>query len=260
MASVSLIIPCHDHAGTLARAVASGLAQSALEEIVIVDDCSTDDSLATARQLAKENARIRVVQTPTNMGPGGARNAGVRAASGDYVSFLDADDELIGDLFGEALTMLAGRPEMRAVKGEMEFFDPVKGYILPEFDPRHKAAVLSSSCGMVVERELFLRIGGFPEDPAFRGPLGGEDVAFMEAVVRHFQPIGRIDRPCYRVWSHPGSHVDRFLAHTRLKDSGFEFVSVHPDQETDGLLARAVTNYLAQAADRIGQAAKPANS
>jgi glycosyltransferase involved in cell wall biosynthesis len=244
MASVSLIIPCFNHAGNLARAIASGLAQSALHEIIVVDDHSTDASSDLARELAAGDTRIRLMQTERNIGAGGARNAGVRAACGSHVSFLDADDELLGDFFQEALDLMAAQPEMLVVKPEEEFFDPVKGYILPSFDPRHQAAVLSSVHGLVMDRASFERMGGFPEAPVFRGPFAGEDVALMAAVIKYLQPIGRIDRPCYRVWSQAGSHVDKFLANTRLTEGGFEFVSLHADQQPGGALESAVEAYL----------------
>lgn len=251
MASVSLIIPCHNHSATLARAVGSALAQSFLHEICIVDDCSSDDSLNVAKQLAASDSRIKVLQTERNLGPGGARNAGVQVSVGDCVSFLDADDELVGDFIGEALSLLQAEPTMRVVKSEMEFFDPVKGYILPALDPRHSSAILSSSCGMLMRRQSFLRMGGFPEDQAFRGPMGGEDVAFMQAVIKHFQPIGRLERPGYRVWSFAGSHLDKFLSTTRLKGDSFEFVNLHPDQALDGPIARAMDGYLSAVALRV---------
>jgi glycosyltransferase involved in cell wall biosynthesis len=240
----SIVIPCFNYAGTLVRAVRSAQQQSHLAEIIIVDDHSTDASFDIARQLVTADSRIKAVQTTSNMGPGGARNTGVRCASGSHVCFLDADDELLGDFLQDAFDLIASQSEMHIVKGEMEFFDPIKGYILPPFDPRHPSVVLSSSCGMVIPRTIFLRIGGFPENPIFRGPFGGEDVAFMQAVMAHFQPIGRIDRPCYRVWSEAGSHLDKFLANTRLKGESFEFVRRHPDQEPDGPLKHAVQSYL----------------
>lgn len=250
--SVSLVIPCFNHAPTLARAVQSGLAQSDLHEIIVVDDGSVDNSLEVARALERADVRIRVLQTEHNGGPGSARNAGARAARASHIAFLDADDELLAGFFREAIALMVLKPELSVVKGEMEFFDPIKGYILPPFDPRHSSAVLSSSCGMVMARSIFERIGGFPEDEAFRGPSGGEDVAFMQALMTHFQPIGRIEQPSYRVWSQAESHVDRFLSSTRLTAECFEFIRLHQDQEPDGLLARSIGNYLASVETTIG--------
>jgi glycosyltransferase involved in cell wall biosynthesis len=193
--------------------------------VVVVDDASTDHSLAVANNLAVADSRIKVVALPTNQGPGYARNRGVEAAQARYVVFLDADDELKGDFLGAALHLLAEHPQYRAVKCEMEFFDPVKGYILPQFDPRYPAVVLSSACALLVARQDVLDLGGFPEEARYRGEFGGEDVAFMDKVKEHLQPIARLETFYYRVWSQRGSHVDKFLANTRLtSDGSFEFV------------------------------------
>lgn len=253
MPDVSLIIPCFNHAGSLHRAAASGLAQGRLREIIIVDDCSTDESFALATALASTDPRIRAIRVDYNMGPGAARNAGARIAEGSHLCFLDADDELLEDFFIDAFNLMAGQLEMRSVKGEMEFFDPIKGYILPNYDARYAAAVLSSSCGLVLERDAFSRLGGFPEDSVFRGPFGGEDVAFMQAVIEHFQPIGRIGRPCYRVWSQSGSHVDKFLANTRITETGFEYVRLHSDQEPGGPLSKGLANHLTKVAAMLAE-------
>lgn len=243
--SVSVIIPCFNHAHTLERAVVSALGQSGVSEVIVVDDASSDHSLDRAHGLAASDARVRVVSQPENQGPGAGRNRGVREACSTYVCFLDADDELMGDFIGTGLRLLQEKPELVVAKCEMEYFDPVKGYILPELDPRHPSATLSSSCGMLIRREQFLRLGGFSEAPAFRGPSGGEDVAFMRAVMAHFQPIARVAQPGYRVWSQAGSHVDRFLAHTRLTAAGgFEFVGERNSSVQADTLEKAIAYYL----------------
>jgi glycosyltransferase involved in cell wall biosynthesis len=250
--SISVVVPCFNHGATLQRTIDSVLAQREVHEILIVDDRSTDDSFAQAKRLAQRDERIRVLQMPANGGPGAARNLGAAQACGEFLSFVDADDEVLGDFFAEALALFAREPALQAVKCDVEFFDPVKGYILPDYDPRYAAAVLSSSCGMVLRRACFAAIGGFPEEAVFRGPAGGEDVAFMEALKTHFQPIGRIPARGYRVWSRAGAHTDRFLATTRLKDKSLEFVALHPDQVPGGPLAQALDNYLAVVARRLG--------
>lgn len=247
MSGVALIIPCFNHGATLARAVRSVLGRPGWQELIIVDDDSTDEeSWSIANALAKEDARIRVLRPPRNSGPAAARNAGVRLSKSPYLSFLDADDELIDDFFVEAVAILDAHPHMSAVKTDELFFDPIKGYVLPPKDARYQAVVLSSVHGLVIRRAVFEQLGGFPEDSRFRGPHGGEDVALMQALIRYFQPIGRIPRPCYKVWSCAGSHLDRFLQNTRQFDdgSGFEFVYTTAEQAEDGPLAQAMQHYL----------------
>ena len=231
MSSVSLIIPCYNSAATLERAVDSGLTQNELLEIIIVDDCSTDNTLEIARKKQLHDDRIQIIQTERNAGPGAARNQGIEKAKGKYVCFLDHDDELLGDdFFPSALNMMAENPGMRAVKCEAEFFDPVKGYILPSYDPRYQSIMISVPWGMVIARDIVHKIS-FPESEVFRGPFAGEDVAFIRAVMAHFQPIGRLQRICYRQWSQAGSHLDRFLTNTRISDTGFEFINASQDQQ-----------------------------
>ena len=261
MSDVSLIIPCYNHATALERAVVSGLAQDGLCEIVVVDDCSTDNSLCVAKQLAERDPRIHVVRMDRNSGPGAARNLGVRCAHGSYVSFLDADDELIEpDFFMAALNAMATQPGMVVIKSDMEFFDPVKGYLLPAFDPRYQSAVLSSSCAMLIARDAFFLVGGFPELDVFRGSLGGEDVAFMQAVMEHLQPLGRLPSVCYRVWSQSGSHIDKFLASTRLTATGFEFVDQSPERVAMASEAeKAVSRYVDGVRQRVRQETEVSN-
>jgi glycosyltransferase involved in cell wall biosynthesis len=90
---VSVITPVFNASATLAETVASVRAQSREDwEMILIDDGSTDASLALARDLAAGDARIQVLAMGENQGPAGARNAGIRAARGRYITFLDADD------------------------------------------------------------------------------------------------------------------------------------------------------------------------
>ena len=86
---VSVIVPAYNCAAYVAEAVESALAQDhAAKEVVVVNDGSKDDTLAV---LGRFGDRIRVIDQ-NNAGPPAARNAGLAAARGDYVAFLDADD------------------------------------------------------------------------------------------------------------------------------------------------------------------------
>jgi glycosyltransferase involved in cell wall biosynthesis len=95
MIPVSVVIPCFRCAGVVGRALDSVLAQTARPlEIIVVDDGSGDGSADALRALQRAAGadRVRVLTLEVNRGPAAARNAGWRAASGEYVAFLDADD------------------------------------------------------------------------------------------------------------------------------------------------------------------------
>ena len=62
-------------------------------EVIIIDDCSTDGSLAEAKSVVGEDARFCFLQTKRNSGPGVTRNIGMDAARGEYITFIDSDDQ-----------------------------------------------------------------------------------------------------------------------------------------------------------------------
>ncbi len=104
-ALVSILIPCHNAAPWLAETLESALAQAWPEkEIILVDDGSTDDSLAIARRC--EARGIRVL-TQANAGASAARNRALRESRGQFLQFLDADDLLSPDKISRQVALLA---------------------------------------------------------------------------------------------------------------------------------------------------------
>lgn len=101
--TVSVIIPTHNRAHTLPRAINSVLLQSCKDtEIIVVDDRSTDNT----RQMLSAYEGVLYVHNGHCRGPAGARNQGIEAASGEYVAFLDSDDEWSLGHLEESLTYL----------------------------------------------------------------------------------------------------------------------------------------------------------
>jgi glycosyltransferase involved in cell wall biosynthesis len=112
MPRVSVVIPLYDKASTVGAAATSVLRQSFTDlELIVVDDGSTDDSLSVVRAIT--DPRLRILAQP-NAGPGAARNRGLAEAAGEYVAFLDADDEWQPELLQLAVTALDAHPECGA--------------------------------------------------------------------------------------------------------------------------------------------------
>ena len=101
---VTVVIPVHNSAPYLDACVGSVLAQTLADwELIAVDDASTDDSLAILRRHEQEDPRVRVVAAPSHIGVSAARNAGLDAARGEFVYFLDSDDWIDPDYLEEML-------------------------------------------------------------------------------------------------------------------------------------------------------------
>ncbi|WP_320783704.1 glycosyltransferase [Streptomyces sp. CRN 30] len=93
---ITVVVPAYNAAGTVGRALDSLAVQTFRDlEVVVVDDASQDATRAVAERYAERLPGLRVISRDTNSGGVGApRNDGIRAARGEYVMFLDADDEL----------------------------------------------------------------------------------------------------------------------------------------------------------------------
>ena len=90
---VSVIMPVFNAERTMRRSIESVLQQSEMRlELVLIDDASTDRSAFLISEYAYKDSRVKTLQQPANAGVAEARNAGIRAASGRYIAFLDSDD------------------------------------------------------------------------------------------------------------------------------------------------------------------------
>lgn len=108
--SLSVIIPMFRSATQVERAIASVLrdAKGLQVEIICVDDGSPDDSAEVVERLQRSHPNIFLFRHEVNQGQGVARNTGVDHARGDYIVFLDADDELVGGALPALTSQLQG--------------------------------------------------------------------------------------------------------------------------------------------------------
>jgi glycosyltransferase involved in cell wall biosynthesis len=95
-AVLSVVVPCYNEAGTLRTCLERVMAVQTdwlRLEVIVVDDCSTDESLAIAEAFAGDHPGVKVVRHPKNQGKGAALRTGFRHATGDVVAIQDADLE-----------------------------------------------------------------------------------------------------------------------------------------------------------------------
>lgn len=206
-AAVSVVIPARNAAATIGRAVASACAQTVPPcEIIVVDDASSDATIEAAR--AAGGAAVRTIALPARQGAAGARNAGIAAARGEFIAFLDADDCWDADKTTRQMAVLAAHPAMtfcacraRHVGEDGRAIGPIHGGVPVATGAEAWRALLAENfvatpC-VIARRDALLAAGGF--DPALpvaedqdlwiRLALAGE-VGFVEAVLVTVQ-----DRP-----------------------------------------------------------------
>lgn len=207
---VSVVIPVYNKADVVARALRSVCAQTFADlEILVVDDGSTDASLAAIAAIS--DPRIRVLTQP-NRGESAARNRGIQSARGRFVAFLDADDEWLPLHLRESLRVLQSHPQLhwcccayerRSVAGK-RLPSPALASTLPDgdfFDDYLLAgasAGLFCTNGMVVRRDVFDRVGlfdpslrcGADQDMWFRIGLNFPRIGFSRAVTSIYRLHG----------------------------------------------------------------------
>ena len=92
MVTASVVIPTYNHGDTVERAIDSALAQTLRDiEVIVVDDASTDDTQTVLDRIG--DPRVTCLRHDSNRGGSAARNTGIDHATGEYIAFLDADDE-----------------------------------------------------------------------------------------------------------------------------------------------------------------------
>ena len=107
MPAISIIIPVYNVAPYIERCLDSIANQTLSDlEVILVDDYGQDDSITIARDYIQTHhlSNWQIVETPTNSGPGIARNIGIESATGEYVAFCDADDWVGNTMFEQLYT------------------------------------------------------------------------------------------------------------------------------------------------------------
>jgi glycosyltransferase involved in cell wall biosynthesis len=215
-ATVSVIIPAYNQANYLAEALRSVLAQTRSDwEAIIVDDGSTDHTAVIAAGF--NDARVRYIYQ-ANQGLSGARNTGVQIAGGEYLAFLDSDDELEPEFLQVCVEALETDRTLAAVHTLTRFIDQA-GKLLPDIGSRAlvgeafrqqlRRGGFFPPVSVVVRKEAVLEAGLF--DTRLTS-VEDWDV-WLKISQRH--PMRGLARPLVRYRVYPGSmstNAPRMLA------------------------------------------------
>jgi GT2 family glycosyltransferase len=184
---LSVIVPVHNGAATLARCLeAIGSAHDANHECIVVDDSSTDDSAMVAKSFP-----VRLLELSGGpLGPAYARNRGAEIGCGDILFFVDADVLILPDTLTKVADSFLVDQGRDAVFGSYDDMPEARDFLSQFKNLSHhfvhqnaneKAVTFWSGCG-AIKRDLFLSVGGFDEARYPRPSI--EDIELGSRLIR----------------------------------------------------------------------------
>jgi len=183
---VSVIVPLYNLANYVGETLQSVLDQTMQDfEVIVVDDCSTDNSLQVAQEWRARDSRIKIIQHLQNQGLPAARNTAIAAADGEFILPLDADDKIDPTYLEKTLLLMT--EGVGVVSTWMEIFGarpertghPSSCY--PIFAPSRSQILNGNTMPVcsLIRKQTLLDVGGYPEEMK----EGSEDWALWVKIV-----------------------------------------------------------------------------
>lgn len=169
----AVIIPTKNRGALLTRAIESALAQThPVDEVIVVDDGSTDDTRVLVNDLAKADRRVRLIPLARSGGAAAARNIGVADTTADWICFLDSDDTWDPKKHLAQTKALAANPAAVASFTGLRYAFAERSVDAPA--PREVTNlalrggnIVGSTSSAMIRRSAFNAVGGFdPELPS----------------------------------------------------------------------------------------------
>ncbi len=200
---VSVIIPTYNSEKYIEKTVSSALSQTYVNlEIIIVDDCSRDNTREVIKSISNVDSRVRYVFQDTNQGAAVARNVGIRNARGRFIAFLDSDDIWLPDKVEKQ--MLALRNGHPFVFCAYDFVDGEGNHIGNKSKIKSKVSYKDELTKTYISTPTVIYDREFFEDPDMPLRRTGQDYAFWLVLLSKTDAYG-IDEALVHVTRREGS-------------------------------------------------------
>lgn len=200
MSTVSVIIPVYNTEEYLEQSIGSVINQSYKNlEIIIVDDCSDDDSVKIIKKFAKEDERIKLIELEERKGVGAARNIGLKKATGEYIYFFDSDDYIPQDTIQYLVEHIDDhvmiRGKIKSTELSSGFCIIYKGQFVPKIFTENKYNLIknNSVCNFLIRRDYIQekRLSFSEENKIF------SDLYFMIPALKHTHTVPYLNEAVY---------------------------------------------------------------
>jgi glycosyltransferase involved in cell wall biosynthesis len=215
---VSVVIPTFNRAHTLTRAIESVLKQTFKNfDLWIVDDCSTDDTFEIVSRYTKENSNIHYRRLKMNKGVSHARNIGSFESEGEWLGFLDSDDEWFPDKLQKQVDFMEGNKSISLIHGE-EIWIRNGRRVNPKIKYKKFGGNIFENClalcligpsTTLIKRELYQEMEGFNED----FPVCEDYDLWLR--ITSLYPVGFIEAPLINKY---GGHEDQLSLKFKAMD------------------------------------------
>jgi len=209
MPKVSIIIPTYNRAYLLPRTIKSVLNQTFKDfELIIVDDGSLDNTREVVEEFQKKDQRVKYIWQENSGRPARPKNVGIKNAKGEYIAFLDSDDEWLPEKLEKQLSLFeySKKKSLGLVScnafiisqgGKIlgEYHTSKVKFFLPEF--LEQSRVLSNS-GIILPKDIIKRVGFFDEKTGF-----AEDQDMWIRIAKAGYSFDFVAEPLFKYYIHP---------------------------------------------------------
>lgn len=203
MPKVSIVLPCYNGEEYLRESIDSVMKQTYQDwELIVVDDCSEDRTLAIAREYEKSDSRIKVIHNEVNLKLPCSLNVGFSNATGDYLSWTSDDNIYYPDAIQKMVEALEQNKKRYCVRADMDIINATGEVVdrFPEFDNVKMIRLNCFGACFLYRRCVLEEIGGYDTDS-----FGVEDYDYWLRIMARFGDFLSINEPLYQYRRHGGS-------------------------------------------------------